>query len=69
MALLTGLVGHGLMDICKKDSSSIRTMGIMTGGAAGIGHRIVHVLLNKSRPVRLVTADAEGHQVLLQKMI
>lgn len=69
VALLAGLAGHGLMDVRKKDAPSIRTMGIVAGGTAGIGHRVVHVLLNKGRSVRLVTTEAEGDQVLLQKMI
>jgi hypothetical protein len=69
MTLLTGLIGYGWMNIGIENSPSIRPMGIMAGRTAGIGHRIVHMLLNKGRPIRLVTTDAEDHKVFLQEMI
>ena len=44
-------------------------MGVMAGGTVRLCHRIIHVLFLKVGPIRLVTAYAESHQIIFQKVI
>lgn len=42
-------------------------MRVVTVGTAGVGHRIVHMRLQKDRTVDLVAADAERRDAVLEK--
>jgi hypothetical protein len=57
------------MDIIKEYPCPVRAMGVMAGGAARFGYRIIHVLFNKGRPVRLMAAHTERNQIVVQKVI
>ena len=56
------------MGIIKKDSCLVGAMSVMTGAAVCLPYRIIHVLLGKGRPVSLMTAHAESHQIIFEKM-
>jgi hypothetical protein len=57
------------MHIIKKYPCPVRAMGVVAGGTARFCHRIVHVLLHKRRPVRLMAAYTESDQVIFQEVI
>ena len=68
VALGTDLIGNRLMDVIKQDSSPVRTMGVMAGRTVRFFDGVVHVLLDKSRTIGLMTAHAERNQIVFQKM-
>jgi hypothetical protein len=69
MALVTDFVGNRWMHIVKQDSSPIRAMGIMTGSAIRLSHRIIHVLLYEAGLICLMTAGAENHRIVFQEVV
>lgn len=67
--LLMALVAHFIrdrpVDIIIEDPSPVGAVGIMTGRAARIRHRVVHMLLHEGGAVRLMARKTEsGHRIL-----
>ncbi len=69
MTLIAHSIGYRSMDIRKKDSRPIRAMGIMARRAVCFGHRIIHVLFDKSRIIRFMAFSTESDQLILQEVI
>jgi len=69
MTLVAQLLCHRRMNSVKEYSRCVGAMRIVAGGAARVGHRIVHVGPCKVWPVSLVASHAEGDQIVFEEMI
>ena len=58
MALVAHFIGDRFMDIIEKYPRLVRTMGVMTGCAAGLSHRIIHMLNAEGGGIRPVALQA-----------
>ncbi len=65
MALIAHLIGNGLMEVRVEYPSPIRTMRIVTTGAARFRDGIVHVLFLERRRSRLVALQTESRHIVL----
>ncbi len=57
------------MNIGIKDPCPVRTVGIMAGAALRFGYRIIHMVPDESRVVRLVASGTERTKIILQEMV
>jgi hypothetical protein len=69
MALIAHFLGNRRMDVIVKHPRGVGAMGIMAGGAACLGHRIVHMLLDEGGLIRFMALQTEGGGIIYQEMI
>lgn len=68
MALRANLIGNRLMNIIIQNPCLIRPVRVVAGGTIRFHYGVVHVLLDKIRPVRLVATYAKCHKIIFKKI-
>ncbi len=69
MALIAHFADHRFMDIVVKNCALTGTVGIMTGGATTLFHRIIEMSCLEGCLVRLMTLEAKRLHIGFQELV